>query len=535
MPDESGSLKASVRGADKAQVRQQSKTKTQQLYIAVDPDVMEFFTTTALCDQLTNSLAVKKKEIIWTAHNKMAVIVYRGDDNSDSWQLECIDEVQNYLGKFAKCDVQVNKDFWAAVVAQLSSVRACLGVDPPLVKTIDDSFVARIVSLSTDVKDYEEKLKAKLEEIYREETRKTYVKKAVSNESQNRQKKMQSVKKLQEKNKELDTVTIRKEKQMSNMVKKKLALSDSIFEVLRSDKELRQRVKRELKNNNAGAMFTVTDEGPWIVGASAAHADNAARHVNKLMLEEKVKVDDKSEYLLKTPEWRQLCEQINDETDVRVHRNNWNDTYVAGFRDDVTEVMKKLNTFLETNCNCTRREQFICNSQIVRRYIAEHRQEDLRTIENQLKDFEVKISNGKGDDDFDISGNQEGLTRVRQKLDALIKDTDSQTFQVKQPGLRTYFDSGEGDRLVKSVEKDQDCLIQVQKYFGLCTQAGAESFSSGSKESASSGSDADANEASVSVAAGSALNMTQGQKLSWRTGNIETEKVSSEQLVTVYI
>ena len=57
-------------------------------------------------------------------------------------------------------------------MAQLSSIRSRLGVDPPLVKRIYDLFVTRIVSLSTAVKDYEEKLKSNLEEIYRKETRK---------------------------------------------------------------------------------------------------------------------------------------------------------------------------------------------------------------------------------------------------------------------------------------------------------------------------------------------------------------------------
>ena len=369
VPDDSERLGANAGGVDKAQVSQQSEAKTQRQHIVVDPDVMEFFTTTALCDQLTNSLAVKKSEIIWKPNSKMAIVVNRREDGNDSWQSECIDEVQNYLGKFTKCDVQVNKDFWEAVVAQLSSIRACLGVDPPLVKTIDDSFVARIVSLRTDVKDYEEKLKATLEEIYREETRKTYVKKTVLNVPEERLillKKIKFVEKLQEKNKELEIkldiegeeiyfegpqpqfteATMKFYKQMSDMVEKKLALSEGILQVLRSDKGL-QKVKRELETNNVEVVF-VSGNDARIIGTSAAHADSGTSHVNKLVLEEKVKVDDKSKYLLKTPEWRQLCDEINEETDVHVHRNKWNDTYVAGFRDDVTEVMKKLNTFLES-------------------------------------------------------------------------------------------------------------------------------------------------------------------------------------------
>ena len=561
--DDSGRLGATAGGIGQTQVSQQSKENTQQLHIAVDPNVMEFVTTSAFRDQLDNSLAAKRSKITWKPNNKMAVIVYQGED-SDSWQTECIDEVQNYLGKFAKCDVQVNKDFWGAVLAQLSSIRACLGVDPPLVKTIDDSFVARIVSLSSDVKDYEQKLKSKLEEIYREETRKSYLKKNVPSVPEERLmllKKIKFVEKLQEKNKELEIkldiegeeiyfegpqpqfteATMKFYKQMSDMVEKTLTLSDRILEVLGSD-EVLKKVKCELENNNVEAVFVI-DKDAKIVGTTAAHADNAVMLVNKLMLEEKVQVDDKSKYLLRSAEWRTLCDEINTETAVRIHRNNWNDTYVAGFRDDVMEGMKKLNTFLENNC--IRDERFVCSSQIVRRYLAELRQEDLRSIENQLKNFEVTINKGKGNEDFDISGNKEGLIRARRKLDALIKNIASETFDVKQPGLRKFFESGKGDRLVKSVEKDHSCAIQVQKNFSQRQDdsqrqaAAVDSVSSGSDDDDSDvdddddddddDNDDDTNDTAVSGSDVYTLVMTQGHKISCKPGNIEMEKVCVER------
>ena len=235
--------------------------KEQKLHIAVDPDVMEFVTTSVFRDQLSNFLATKKCKITWEPNHKMAVIVYQGGDDSDSWQSECIDEIQNYLSKFSKSDVQVNKDSWRAV-AQLSGIRACFGVDPPLVKLIDGSFVARIVSLSTAVKHYEEKLRSKLEEIYQEETRKTYLKKTVPNVPKERLillEKIKFVERLQEKNKELE-VRLNTEREeiyfegpessfaeattkflnhMSDMVEKSLTLSCSILEVLGSDEGLK--------------------------------------------------------------------------------------------------------------------------------------------------------------------------------------------------------------------------------------------------------------------------------------------------------
>ena len=561
--DDSGDLGATADEPDKATVSQRPEPKAQQLHMAVDPDVMEYVTTTSLHDQLKMALTAKTSEVNWKPNNKMAVIVYRGEDESDSWQSECIEEVQNYLGKFAKRDVQVNKDFWEAVKVQLSSIRACFGVDPPLVKTIDESFVARIVSLSSDANNFEDKLKAKLEEIYREETRKTYLKKKVPNVAEERLvllKKIKFVEKLQEKNKELEIkldtdaeeiyfegpqpqfieATMKFHKLMSDMAEKKLSVSDSIMEVLASEQGLKT-VKIELEKNKIEAVFVIDSEAR-IVGTSAAQADKAASIVSKLTLEEKVRVDDKSQYLLKTQEWRQLCEELNDDEAVRVHRNNWSDTYVSGFREDVTEAMKKLTAYLENNC--IREERFSCPSKLIRRYLFELRQEDLRSIETQLADFEVKIQKGKGDDDFVISGNKEGLKRVKRKLEDLVGRTESEKFDVRQPGLRKYFASGKGERLVKSVEKDHTCAIHVQRSFGQKrddvrtrdAEVTVESdVTSGDDDAANEGSehdsDEDDEEAAVSDADPSAFVTKDGHKISWRPGNIETEQVSLRNLL----
>ena len=544
--EDSGDLGATATAASESRVSQKPDAKAQQLHIAVDPDVMEYVTSTGFQAELNNSLSGKKSEITWKPNSKMAVIVYRGEDDSDSWQSECIDQVQNYLSKFAKCDVQVNKDFWEVVVAKVPSIRTCLGVDPPLLKTIPDSNVVRIVSLGTNVKSNEEKVRSKLEEIYREQTRKTYVKEKIPNVPEGRLillKKIKFAEKLQEKNKELEIkintegeeiyfegpqpqfteATMKFYKQMADMVEKKLTLSVSILEILNSDEGL-QTVKCELERNNVEAVFVI-EKDATIVGSSAAHADNAARLVNKLMVEEKVQVDEKSKHLLKSSEWLKLCGEMH-QTAVRVRRDNWNDTYVAGFRDDVTEVIKKLNTFLENNC--IREESFLCTSDIMRRYLLELRQEDLRTIENQLKDFVVSIKKGNDNDDFIISGNREGLKGVRKKIDALINSTELKTLEVKQPGLRKYFDSGKGDQLVKSVEKDQDCAIKVQKSLGRGgrdEELRIESVFEASTTSGDGEDDARDNHATTTGTDSSTLVIAQRHKVSWKPGNIGAEKV----------
>ena len=254
---------------------QRSRPKAKRLYMVVDPDVMEYVTTTSLHDNLKVVLATKTSEINWKLNRSIAALLYHGEDKSDSRQSECVEEVQTWLDRLKKQDVEVNKDFWEAVKAQLPSIRACFGVQSPLVKMIDDSFV-RIVSLASDAEDLKEILKAKLEELYQNETRKTYVTKTekVSLEHLTLLKKIRFVEKLKKKNKELERkldteaeeiyfegspplfleVTTKFHEQISGMVEKKLSLSKNILKILSLDKGL-EKVKCELEKKQRGGCF----------------------------------------------------------------------------------------------------------------------------------------------------------------------------------------------------------------------------------------------------------------------------------------
>ena len=293
-PEDSSDLRATADETNKTQLCKKPETKTQQIQMPVDPDVMEYIITTSFKAQLNHSLAAKKSKIIWKSQGKMAVIVYWGQDDTESWKSECMNKVQNYLSKFSKCDVQVKKEFWEAVVAKVPGISACLGFDPPLIKTIGDSHIARIVSLHKDMKSNEEQVKSKLEEICNEEIRKTYLKKKFSNISKEcliLLKKIKFMEKLQDKYKELEIkvdveneeiyfegpqqqfceATTKFEKQMADMVTKELPLSVRVLEILGSDEGL-QTAHHELENSNVEAMIFVVREDAmiaWIVGTSA--------------------------------------------------------------------------------------------------------------------------------------------------------------------------------------------------------------------------------------------------------------------------
>ena len=519
----------------------------------VDPDIMEYVTTTSHHDELKEALSAKKSKIKWIPQNKTAVVVFRGEDETNSWQSECTELVQSYLRKFAKHDVEVKKEFWEAVKTQLFDVRACLGLNPPLVKPMDESFCARVICMSTDAKGFKDQVEAKLEEIYREEIRKTYLKfsKSISKERIILLKKIKFAEKLQQHNKELE-ITLDTEAERiyfegppeqfneadtkfhkldENMVEKKLSVSKSILEVLGSDEGLK-RLKCELEKNNVEAVYVI-DKEVRIVGTSAEQANQVASLVEMLTLEERVLVDATNQHMLKTSKWRKLCKEVNVGKDVHLHQNECSETIIAGFREHVTEAVKKLNYFLRINS--IREEQFTC-SKGIRKYLVEYGNDDLRLIETQLANSMVKIAENGRDEDFVICGTQKGIKWARKRLNTIAAGVSCKTIDIKQPGLRKFYASGKGDRLQKSVEKSYECAILVQKNFDSKreegkvqeTQVSSDSTSSDDDDELVIGGDDDKDDQPEAVGGDTdrcSFATKAGHQVSWRAGVIEAEKV----------
>ena len=264
--------------------------------------------------------------------------------------------------------------------------------------------------------------------------------------------------------------------QMKGIDVKELSLSPRVLKVLCSEEGI-QKVNHELESNEVEAICFI-DKDAKIVGTSAAHVDAAEKLVNELMLEKQVKVDAKSDHLLKSTDWIKICDEINAKSTVCVHGNVWNDTRVVGFKDEVSDVLEKLSAFLEDNY--IKQEDYVCISDLMRKYIGEFRENNLRSIEDQLKEFYVSIKNGERPEHFEISGKREGLKRARKKLDHLTNDIALHAFDIEQPGLLKYLDTKEGRCLVKSVEKEQDCVIGFKE--NLCRESETESTASTGEE-----------------------------------------------------
>ena len=325
---------------------------------------------------------------------------------------------------------------------------------------------------------------------------------------------------------------------LAKMARRTVSLSQTVFEMLNSDGG-QERVKNELDDKQIDAVFCLDEDGDtnaraFVVGISHAHAEKAADLVRGLTSELKVKVEKESMEIVKTQDWVKLCEEIKLDFNVYVRQNEYHDTWVAGFKQDVARADNRIQSFLDDNSVQT--ETFCCPDNGVRRYILENRNEELENIKTALKQYYLDIKMGEDGEAFLIYGTEIGIGRARQMLHHLSGSVTMNEHSVKQPGLSKFFTSGGGDRLLKSVEQEHRCTIERSPV--AAARRTKEAFEDGDESSDSSSSEESDDEEGAtaypnrrysqsSTSSPSSTSIRRGNvKISWMKGNIEAVKVS---------
>ena len=255
--------------------------------------------------------------------------------------------------------------------------------------------------------------------------------------------------------------------------------------------------------------------------------------IPKMVVKEKFKVGDESLFLLKTQKWRELCTVIEDECQVHMRRNQWTDTWILGSAENVKKAMAKVEKFVDENT--VRKEEFKCDKSM-RGFLVEQRKDEIKSIQQKLEQFQVKIEKCDREEDLVIAGTKKGLARAHKMLALLTTKLNvfKESFQIQQSGLRKFLTKGRGDQLVRSVERDQECVVDVKHNFKKETEESAAAVESCNDEDQESGDDDVDSDDYVTIYGTTAGNVAVARpltlivdncKISWKTGDITKEQV----------
>ena len=526
--------------AEKDEVDRTDPEPSQSMHFAVDGDKMDFIMKSSHRVTLAQALSKHLSEFHWNPGNPTAVITHRG--GGTDWQGECAKEMSSHLERFGKCDVPVKAEFSQVVCDQLPSITEKLGQFSLLLKPFEESKVLRVICLKSSMETFENNLKDCLEEVYTSEVRKTYSKKTESGIPEEKIVLLEKIKfaeNLMQKHCDLEIVMDAEEgeisfegpkeqfkeamisyrKQINAMSSRILNLKPKIIEILGDKMAM---VTEAFEKNGIEAVFVIGDETTEVVGTSAEQVRRASDLVSGLVVEEKVSVEDESRSLLQTREWRQFCSQMEEACQVKMRSNDWGDTWILGVVGNVKEVKENVEGFVEENT--VRETQFSCASKATRRFLQEQRSDAIKKIKEDLKEFQVEIKQGASANDFAMKGTNEGLKQARRKLQSLTSEQNVYTteFKIQQPGLRKYAMNGKAAQLMRGVERDNECVVEMRHRFTKIDDREADPRPMSPEEDDDS--DDDVGYAPVTTDGQSAF--TFGNcRISWKPGDITRERV----------
>ncbi|XP_031574899.1 uncharacterized protein LOC116308576 [Actinia tenebrosa] len=532
----------------------QGQPTQHDIAVAVDKDVMEFISSRDSLRELKESLKVHGFTMKYTSGDTIVYVTPKRAKEGSVNKERGIKTVTDFTKQFNTIELDVDKNHWEAVISGISNLHNEIGKEKLLVKECASSKdKATIICREDDSKDLKRMFLEKIAETLSLEARKGYEKQTIDVEEE----KLALLNKTGFKDNHLceydelevdidqdnGTITITGPKKqvneakikiyqyLSKMSERKISLSQTVFEMLNTEEGL-ERIGVELRSKQLEAVFCIDEDMETttasVVGINKKDADEAADLIKSITTEIKIKVDKDIMEVLRTQKWRDLCDEVKQQFKVYVRRNEYFDTWIAGFKGDVSSANDRIQKFLDDNSIGT--GTFCCLDKGVRRYIMEHRKDELTNMESSLKQYTVKIKADETADAFLISGTKIGIARVQAAMHVLTSSVAVTELKVQQSGLSKFFTTEKGNRLIKSVEHEHKCAIE--KMGDVSQRAKKDVPGQGSEESTDTSSSNESDEgddvsgqaySSPSVLSGP-MTMTCGNvRISWKQGNIDAD------------
>ncbi|XP_022091672.1 poly [ADP-ribose] polymerase 14-like [Acanthaster planci] len=225
---------------------------------------------------------------------------------------------------------------------------------------------------------------------------------------------------------------------------------------------LKDKIHEILGSQGIRAACKGSDDGKIIIsGATRKDATQAKAYVDHEIVDDVIPIRGKATLdVLQNQNGQKLLDSINNQRFVMaaISKNGGSVVELAGFKTNMDETKKKIDTFLKDNVIMMR---LIKANKIKIRLITTFHGADLVNLEKQNAPNRVKIQpvmsgHTKG---FTIQGNEEGLEAASQFLTSLVARIKEQPYPVSKTGMAQLFREDKGRKFLESLEAEFQCVI----------------------------------------------------------------------------
>ena len=520
-----------------------------QFYKAVDKDIMDFLMKSNQEEKLRGFLySDQQARVRWTTEEGYVLVKHDVPGNKvdkefdqNIWKNRCSEIIDSFIDGCTAKVFAVEEDIWEAVVNQLPQIERILPKFTAQVKLLKESHTVKLICQESNMSDFEEKLSDRLKSIKLEELEKKLEQKTLTDISSEKLQLLQNARiedilkkefhqdlqvRIDLSNKNLVIKTPKGHmtcvipylrERLDEIDRNALAMPPEILEILKT-----KVGKRKMTDELQGCAFNVDEKSKMVIllGRTPSETKQGSQKTKSVLISDRNLLVGPSDNNLSSQNWDDLCKKMVKRLTIR-HKRELSCIAVFGFKQDVTEAVKKMRDFL--NEKKATEGQFRLDSSIHRKFFNEYYTDDLHAIEEELTDYGVKISLGESEGSIRFCGTEEGVKDVEEKMYALKDEIKEKSFVISTPGMRNFLAQDEGKRLIETVERDCKCVIEITTE----TEEQAEDDESENDESFSNSSDGE-----EELDEDDTFFTSERKKIIWRTGNIEEEQVCCDTFIS---
>ncbi|XP_035682818.1 protein mono-ADP-ribosyltransferase PARP14-like [Branchiostoma floridae] len=240
----------------------------------------------------------------------------------------------------------------------------------------------------------------------------------------------------------------------NKMAEERVTLSCEKLSYLKSDKGMKH-LEDSLKKNDIKVAFAIENEEMTILAQRFVEVLAAKDLLPQVVSESPVAIAEESRDLLTKQGFVTYSTKLRQQLSVDIHiEKDRSIVWVVGPVEKVATASKDIKIYIAINTIVTINVDVAEGKAKYLDYSAA-----IKDVEKNHAEQLVKVMIGQGK--LTVRGTKDGTQSAMKQLQALIDVVTTGTMNITKPGMHKFFTKGSGSGLLKGIEREVKCVIQV--------------------------------------------------------------------------
>ena len=198
-----------------------------------------------------------------------------------------------------------------------------------------------------------------------------------------------------------------------------------------------------------------------VVGVNGTQARKAAKLVKDLTKERSTHLEEDQAQLMKSTKWSNLRDKLQRSCLCKVEFDSATSTlWIGGCCDDVEDSANEIEKFLEENTIVTK---IIPLSTGQRKFLFKYWESKVKAVQRNHHFHSVSIKEMEDEEGgVIISGTVDGVQEGVSEFSDMVRGILCRNIPIDKPGMRKYFIEGLGVSMLKIVENEHKCVVEIK-------------------------------------------------------------------------